>query len=258
MARKASKRDKEKRWKQAQQSRLQRAREDAAEQTRLLESAHERGIELVEFTITHEPMPDPLLDALPEADRDEFAAVAERVREEPVAMRERLRALVDRYPHIPTLWNWLTLAEHAAGDADRMEYLVEQTYVRFPDYLNGIAQWVMLLLRDDRVEDAARVLNGRLGLHMWWPDRRVYHATEYVVFNAMLGMYFLATGQRRYAGFQLKCIRDILPEHPAVDALAMEIVRDAIVAMSEEQQLMPRLPEAGAPAARQILGMAGA
>jgi len=118
-------------------------------------------------------------------------------------------------------------------------------------YLFGVVQWVTTLLQQERIEDATRVLDGRLGLTAWWPERRTYHATEFVAFNAMLGLYFVATGNRTAAGNQLKIIAQILPDHPAVRALEIAIVREAIRLLAEEARDGPMLEP---PAPRPVLG----
>jgi hypothetical protein len=131
----------------------------------------------------------------------------------------------------------------AGGDPERAEQLTEEIYRRFPMYLFGIVQWVTTLLQQERIEEATRVLDGRLGLLAWWPERRLYHATEFVAFNAMLGLYFVATGNPTAAGKHLKMIAEILPDHPAVQALEMAILREAIRLLAEEMQDRPKLEQ---------------
>ncbi len=260
MGRKDLRRKKEKQFRQMSRQRLEAARAEAAEVKRLREECRERGLEFVTFEIVHEPIADPLIEALPEADRAEIERVGQDFFRDAAPLRDALEALVARHPHIPTLWNFLIVSVNAGGDHERADRMAEETFQRFPTYLFGVAQWVMVLLQQGRVEQATRVLDGRLELAKWWPERRVYHATEFVVFNAMLGLYFLETGERKAAGNQLKMIRDVLPDHPAVQLLERGIVLEAIRLLAEEARgglPMLRVPGARAQAQR-VLGAAGA
>lgn len=260
MARKDQRRRKEKQFKRANRQRLESARAEAAEVERLREECRERGLDFVTFEIVHEAMADPLLEALPEADQEEIQRVGRELFRDAAPLKDALEGLVARHPHIPTLWNYLMVSVAAAGDSQRAEQLAEETCRRFPAYLFGVAQWVITLLDQERVEEATRVLDGRLGLAKWWPERRVYHATEFVVFNAMLGLYFLKTGDRKAAGKQLELVMDVLPDHPAAQALERGVVLEAIRLLAEESRGdLSLLRDPGAPAqTRRVRGAAGA
>lgn len=259
MGRPEQRRKKEKRFKQTNRLRIQSARAEAAELEQLRKRARERGLELATFEITHEAMPDPLMEALPESDRAEIDAIGERLFQDAAPLKERLEALVARHPHIPTLKNWLMLSVSKGDDPDRADRLAEEIFLQFPTYLFGVAQWVMSLLGQGRIDDATGVLKGRLGLREWWPERRTYHATEFVVFNAMLGHYFLATGDRKAVGAQLELIRDILPDHPGVRSLENAVVLEALRLLAEEVRGGgPMLSAVGTQPARRLIGLAGA
>lgn len=234
MGRRDSRRKKEKQVKLANRRRHQSARAEAAETQRLRDEFRRRGLEILEFEITYDPIPDPLIDALPETDRAEFKRVGTELFLDPVPQREPIERLLARRPHIPALWNFLAVSVNAAGDRDRAAQLAEETYHRFPTYLFGVSHWVMTLLAQGRMEEATQVLGGRLGLAAWWPERRLYHASEFAMFNAMLGHYFLATGELKRSGQQLKLLRDSVPDHPAVEALEEAIVLDALRLLAEE------------------------
>lgn len=250
MARSDQQRKKEKRFKQSNRRRLESARAEAAEVERLRDKARQQGLELMSFEITHDAVPDPLMEALPEHQRVEIDDLAQDVLRKPERYRERLEALVAKHPHIPTLWNWLMLSVSKSGDPNRADELAQEIYRRFPNYLFGVAQWVMTLLREERIEEATRVLDGRLGLAKWWPERRQYHATEFVAFNAMLGCYFLAINNRTAAGTQLNMIRDVLPEHPGVQYLENQIVLAALKIFRDEIREGGNRPQVDLPPSR--------
>jgi len=250
MSRTDSRRNKEKRAKRASHERSAAAHAAAAELKRLHEEARERGVELVNFVIVYEAMPDPVIDALPEADRAEIERLGPLVLGQDGPWNElmpSLEALGERCPNVACVWNWMMTVAMKSGDEERSLRLAEEIFRRFPDYIFGISQWVMTLLGRGDIDEATRVLDGRLGLAAWWPERRRYHATEFVTFNSMLGHYFLATGEHKAAGAQFEMIRDILPEHPGVESLQMAVVRTAIGMLHErsKQERAERLETAG-------------
>lgn len=228
MGRTSGNRNKERQFKLAARRRMNAARHDAAEIATLREEAASRGLRLVSFEITREAMPDPLVDALPEADRAEIERITRSVLSNPKEHQAALEALVERHPHIPTLWNWLMSSVAAAGDDDRADQLSGDIYRRFPDYLFGVAQWIVTLLQRGDVAEATHILNGRMSLPAFFPDRRTFHATEYVTFNGMLGSYFAATGEFEMAMKHYEMIEEVLPDHPAVRYLEDTLLREAI------------------------------
>ena len=46
-----------------------------------------------------------------------------------------LETLLHTYPHVPNIYNYLSVAYSAAGEKEKAEHLVAENYRRHPDYL---------------------------------------------------------------------------------------------------------------------------
>ena len=172
-------------------------------------------LRLVEFEITDEPIDDPWLDRTPQRDRERILHAGARVIDGATDQVEVLEGLVEEFPGIPKVYNYLACAYRNAGLTKKMEALVERTYRRFPDYLFAVTNYVQLLLRRYRIDEASGVLAGRYSLDLWIPDRRRYHVSEFVAFNSMMVWYFAELGEEEIALRYYQMLREAAPDHPA-------------------------------------------
>lgn len=211
------------------------------------------GLTLHSIEITHEPMPNPEIDALAGPDQARIDAVTNRLADDPAGQHDELIALVAEHPGIPLLRNHLAAALEARGEFDRRDEVVEETMRLFPEYIFGFANYVMTLLGADKVDRARAVLEeGPRGPLLYIgdfaPTRTLFHSTEVVCYTAMTGRYFVATDRLETAKTSLDIITDILPEHPQTFDLA-EQIEDAEMAVLLQQFLnrlsAPRRKTAG-------------
>lgn len=194
---------------------------------------------LVSMTITREPIPDPELEALPREDYDRIETISSELYTRLGAHVEELERLSEKYPHIPMLRNHLAGALSAAGEHERADKVVERMAREFPKYLFGFCNYVMLLIRDGKVDEArALVETGPRGplftLTQFDPTRDTFHITEATTHGAMVGHYLLVTGRHEAAGVQLKMLRELEPESLQCRCLAEAMARGkGIVVISE-------------------------
>lgn len=196
--------------------------------TVLREAAAEIGVSLYPIEVTHDPMPDPLIAALPAAGQRRIESIVRRLYDDPAGQHDDLSDLVAAYPRIPALRNHLACALSARGEQEAADALIEETVRLFPDYLFGFANHVMGLLADGKVERAREILEkGPRGpllfIGAFAPSRTLFHATEVVCYTGMTGYYFIATGQMEAAKVALKGMKQVLPRHPMTKELAARI-----------------------------------
>jgi predicted Zn-dependent protease len=204
------------------------------------------GLSLLSFTITEEPIPDPLIERLPRKQRDRIERVSHRMFEDPAPLVAELEELVAQHPGIPMLRNHLAGALQASGQAERAAALIEETARLFPDYLFGFTNRVVWLVQGGRLDEARALLEpeggpSRMSFAAFDPGREVFHLTEVVCYTATVGHYLLSTGRRREAERQLAMCREIAPGHPQTLALeeriervrVLEVVRGAAARLLE-------------------------
>ena len=176
-------------------------------------------LRLVEFEITDEPIDDPLMRKLPRHDQDRILDAGDRVREGAVDQVDILERLVEEFPDIPKVYNYLAAAYRNAGLDAKIEELVERTYRRFPDYLFGVTNYVHELLRKDRIREATVVLDGRFSLDLWIRNRRKYHVSEFVAFTGLMVRYFAAVGEDEISERYYRMLIEGAPDHPGTQEI---------------------------------------
>lgn len=104
---------------------------------------------------------------------------------------EKLEALRVKYPDVPVLYNYLSVAYEEVGNAEKSNELVEQCYKLFPNYLWGQCSYVgMLFFVKHNHEAFNLVFGGKLDLCDVSPNREMFHVSEAILFYYMLGYHF--------------------------------------------------------------------
>ena len=185
---------------------------------------------LVSFTVSREPLQDPVLEALPRAEYERIIAISHDMRTNPRKHLAELRRLVERHPRIPLLRNQLAGALDAAGERAQAAAIVAETAHEFPTYVFAFCNHVMMLVSDGRIEQArALVETGPRGpvftLIDFDPTRDTFHISEAMAHAAMVGHYMLATGRFDAAEFQLDVLEKTAPDSPQYRNLARAMGR---------------------------------
>lgn len=186
------------------------------------------GLILHSIEITHEPMPNPEIDALSDPDRARIEAVSHRLADDPAGQYDELVALVAEHPGIPLLHNHLAVALGARGEIDRRDEVIEETTRLFPEYIFGFTNYVMMLLGADEIDRARAVMeDGPRGPILYIgdfaPTRTLFHATEVVCYAGMTGHYLISTDRVDDAKTLLEMMKDILPEGSETESLAERV-----------------------------------
>jgi tetratricopeptide (TPR) repeat protein len=181
-------------------------------------------VELVEYEIVSEPMDHPYLRKMTPQEIEDMDWAASRLQTEPERCVEILEPLIEKHPDFPMLYNHLSAAWLQGGRKDEAIELMRETYRRFPKYLFGRISYALECLREGRVDEVPDVFEHRFGLHQLYPERGGrFHHTEFVQFNAVMGLYFARIGQHETAEKYLKMIEELDPEHPLVRMLAAQV-----------------------------------
>jgi tetratricopeptide (TPR) repeat protein len=134
-------------------------------------------------------------------------------RENPHEAVPRLRALIDKYPDIPVLYNYLSVAYGLMRDKKSSKELILETYRRFPDYLFAKLNYVELCLAEDRLEEVPIIMDRKFDLKLLYPERTRFHITEFTGFAGTVGYYFCRKGELDVAETFYRALKGIEPEN---------------------------------------------
>lgn len=192
------------------------------------------GLRLERLTITTEAIPDPALESIPAPDRKRIDAIWGDRHTGPQKHVGELKDLIARHPHIPMLWNHYAIALEASGQSAEAFRIIEETARKFPGYIFGLCNYVMVLLDTGRLDEARAIVEPEsqrslLSLIGVDPARSTFHITEAVAHASMAGHYLLATGRREAAVVQLEMIEQLAPDGPECRSLAIQMSDDDTV-----------------------------
>jgi hypothetical protein len=174
----------------------------------------EREWKRLEYEIVDEPMdPDDApsrayLRETPVVRREEFF---EKLSERPQDCIGYLEDLLGKYPGSAVLLNWLGVAYDAAGRRDKREETVRLNYRLNPKYLFARVGYAGLCFERGDIDGAAAAIDHQFDLQLLYPNRRQFHRTEFLFFNALAVRLLLAIGQRPTAIMLLRGMQQIDP-----------------------------------------------
>jgi hypothetical protein len=167
---------------------------------------------LTDFEITWEPMQDDY--PKPAKVREQEEELFDLVHLSPAQAAERLRPLVEEFPNIPMLYNWLSTALAQSGRMDEADAVIEFNYRRNPDYLFAKANYAELCLRRGEPDKVPAIFNNQFSLTSIYPGRNRFHITEFTGFMAIMVFYFQQSGQLEMAERYFKMLEDVAPDEP--------------------------------------------
>ncbi len=168
-------------------------------------------LHLMNFEITWDLMPDPEVEALPQATRERMQQLFDLVHQQPKSVIAELRKLAVRHPRVPCLRNWLISALRGGSASNRAEALIicEQLFHEMPDYFFARTTLAGLWLDAGEVEKAAALIFGPgLVFTQLYPGRKVFHISEIRHWAYLSGRIKILQGEPEIA----EGYRDMLAE----------------------------------------------
>ncbi len=173
----------------------------------------------LEYEIVDDPIEETRVGLSPEVEA-EYADLHERTMNAPATAIPRLEELVAKYPSIPVLKNWLSVAYTATcrrADADAME---ERLWRDHPDYPFARVARALYHLQRDELDEVPEVL-GKLDLKLMYPHRNVFHISEVVALYNVLAEWCYRKGQPETAMIYLDQLEELAPDHPVTARLEL-------------------------------------
>ena len=173
-------------------------------------------LQLVEYEVTDEPIEEPAFKRLPEA-------VKEQIREfyddwslqgsnKMVAL---VQPLIEQYPDVPQLYNYLYKAYRILGDQARASHILTETRQRFPNYLFARINHAEVCLRQGEHDKVEEIFGGKYDLKFLYPNRNRFHISEVVGFYTIMAWYYHERGEPEAAHGCYNILQDLDPRHPS-------------------------------------------
>jgi predicted Zn-dependent protease len=167
----------------------------------------------LDYIITEEPLVTDNMRALPDEVQEQIHELCDRVRITPHDTIKELMTLIKRYPHIPSLYNFLYTAYANSHQHDKADKIRKGAYELFPDYLFSKMDYADHLVRHGELKKAADVYGNKFELTSLYPDRIIFHKTEVICFHGVTGYYHAMVGQYRNAIHCMDVLDAVSPLH---------------------------------------------
>ena len=187
-----------------------------------------------EYEITDDPEFINELFRIPEEVQLQFPSLHAEALEGGEKVIGRLKKLIERYPGIPQLKNYLSVAYHSSGLSDEAYKINRQIVMEHPDYLFGKLNLAYEYYNGEQYDRIPEVLGKVMELKDLYPERDRFHLGEVTGFLKAAILYFCATGELEEADRRYEIMEEISPDHPDTEQVFPHIVK-ARLEIAEKQ-----------------------
>ena len=128
-------------------------------------------------------------------------------------MVEHLHQLIEKYPTVPQLKNYLSVAFHAQGNYEKAVEVNNWALKEHPDYLFARVNMAHAYIGKEDVEKVPALLGHDFELKSLYPDRDLFHLAEVTGYLKIVVRYFASIGNLELAENRLSLLKEIAPDH---------------------------------------------
>jgi hypothetical protein len=178
------------------------------------------------YQITHDPIPDNEMTVLPLSVEKELGKIHIKMMKGKGGGKssvKKLEELHHRFPEAKVIANFLSNAYKIYGDPKSEEFIY-QVYKLYPDYLFARVEYADLCLKNGDIETAKDVFKEGFDLHLIYPDRDLFHVSEFLAISGFACHYFFKIGDHEKLHTLFKTMQKLAPEHPATKSVERHFI----------------------------------
>ncbi len=153
---------------------------------------------------------------------------------------EKLINLIGKYPHVPHLKHYLSVAYISSGNIKKGREVNHWTLNEHPDYLFGRLNLAFEYYHDGLYDKMPEVVGNLMEIQDLYPERNCFHISEITSFNKMAIMYFCAVGNLEAAETRYEILEKLVPHHPDTEQVFPYLMKARLLAaqkrMDEESK----------------------
>jgi tetratricopeptide (TPR) repeat protein len=180
---------------------------------------------LYEYEVTDEPLED---STVPDEIRNEMENLYKKSKEAPHLIIERLIELINKYPNVPKLYNFIGVAYSRLKDREQSKLYVIKNYENNPDYLFAKLNYAEICMFEGDYEKIPEIFDHKFDLKALYPERNVFHISEVVGFMGISGLYFAHVGKVEQAKLFCTDLEQFAPNHPFTEQLKQHLLFNAV------------------------------
>lgn len=182
------------------------------------------NLQIEESTISHLPLTNlDGMETLSEFEKDSILDFYHLVKENPKEALDQIPPYIKKYPLVPCLYNYLFIAYRSLELNREAISILKKSFELFPDYLFARVEYALYLLRRGEVEKAEGALGNAMTLTQLYPERKIFHISEYKSFAYVIGCICVEKNDLNQAQIYLQFLQKICPRTIQVDDLKKKI-----------------------------------
>lgn len=103
----------------------------------------------------------------------------------------RIKSFIERWPENPIFHNYLINTYIRLGERQNVKEASLAILERFPEYFFGKVTYAQLLIEEGKVDEVPKVFNDQLHIRLAFPEREIFHVSEFISFNLLMSLYYM-------------------------------------------------------------------
>ena len=188
----------------------------------------------LDYKITHDSLPHESFKKLP-PDVQEYAQEQYRlIQVNPKQAIMSLFELVEKYPDVPVFYNYLRVAYEVRGKKEKSDAILEQVYAKHPDYLFAKTNYAFRCLRHGLSEEIPDIFEHKFDLKLLYPQREIFHISEFTAFTGVMALYFLMIEDNKNAETYYMQLKQFAPTHHLTEIVKYQLYPDLLPRLLDE------------------------
>jgi len=184
---------------------------------------HTSHLNLPSHTITWEQDITHLKNSLSPKDLESFLTLYERAKKNPKKARKEGEYFLKTHPSHPEVLNLLTYIYLATRKLKKANRLIIENYEHNPHYIFARINYADLCLREQKYKKIPVIFNKKFNLRELYPEKKIFHLSEFRGFMVLMGFYYLALGQKGIAEEYHYLAERVDPNNPSTKVLEKKL-----------------------------------
>lgn len=125
--------------------------------------------------------------------------------------------LIDEFPGVPMLKNYLSVAYHVRGNSEKSAEINARLLAEHPDYLFARLNKANFYIEHAEFNKVPELLGTALEISQLYPEREVFHIGEIIHFYKVIIRYYAAIEDLELAEKRLEELKNLAPDQEDVD-----------------------------------------
>jgi hypothetical protein len=191
-------------------------------------------LEVKELKITYDPIETKWTKMTPKSLRKKITQIQEYTKTDPKKAIQEISKIYLRHRELPVLNNYLSLSYEALGDAENVDKITIKTYKSFPRYLFAKTNYAHICLRKGEMDKFEEIFEYKSDLQSLYPERNVFHYTEFLSFMSAWAFYYYKIGEEKAATACYKSMKIVDAEHHITRSTKVLIRRPLLLRLMQK------------------------